>query len=92
MSLTIEHASGPYDELMFIYGFYNVNASIKDKPKTVSRLRITWIYVSTEASIYNGEIWHAMYMASASDYELRCVQGAKIGIFPRSDCTAENRN
>ena len=55
MSLTIGHASGPYDELMFIPGFYNVNASIKDKSKTLTRLRITRIYVSTNASVYNGE-------------------------------------
>jgi len=55
---------GPYDELLYIPGAFNYTTTTKnsggdgnskvEERKTLSHLRITRIYVSSEASIYNG--------------------------------------
>jgi len=52
---------GPYDEIMYIPGWYET-AALGENGKVRRRkdTRITRIYVSTEASIYNGECLRGM--------------------------------
>lgn len=46
--LTSSPASGPYDEIIFLPGYFDSPVTSKSYP------RITTIYVSTEASVKNG--------------------------------------